>query len=31
MGLAPEGQGARVIADGISAKDGALPSIRQAD
>ncbi|MFZ2064415.1 MAG: acetyl-CoA acetyltransferase [Xanthobacteraceae bacterium] len=25
MGLAPEGQGARVIADGISAKDGALP------
>ena len=24
-GLAPEGQGARVIADGISAKDGALP------
>ena len=25
MGLAPEGQGARVIADGISAKDSALP------
>jgi acetyl-CoA C-acetyltransferase len=25
IGLAPEGQGARVIADGISAKDGALP------
>jgi acetyl-CoA C-acetyltransferase len=25
MGLAPEGQGARVIAEGISAKDGALP------
>ncbi len=25
MGLAPEGQGARVIADGISTKDGALP------
>ena len=25
MGLAPEGQGARVIADGITAKDGALP------
>ncbi|HEY5066338.1 MAG TPA: acetyl-CoA acetyltransferase [Xanthobacteraceae bacterium] len=25
MGLAPEGQGARVIADGISAKDGVLP------
>ena len=25
MGLAPEGQGARVIADGISGKDGALP------
>jgi acetyl-CoA C-acetyltransferase len=25
MGLAPEGQGARVIADGIVAKDGALP------
>jgi acetyl-CoA C-acetyltransferase len=25
MGLAPEGQGARVIADGITAKDGKLP------
>src|SRR5271170_2754358 len=25
MGLAPEGQGARAIADGIVAKDGALP------
>jgi len=25
MGLAPEGQGARVIADGIVAKDGKLP------
>src|SRR6201993_5281221 len=25
MGLAPEGQGARVIADGIVAKDGVLP------
>jgi acetyl-CoA C-acetyltransferase len=25
MGLAPEGQGARVIADGMVAKDGALP------
>ena len=25
MGLAPEGQGARVIADGISANDGVLP------
>jgi acetyl-CoA C-acetyltransferase len=25
MGLAPEGQGARVIADGIVAKNGALP------
>ncbi|HEX3938339.1 MAG TPA: acetyl-CoA acetyltransferase [Xanthobacteraceae bacterium] len=25
MGLAAEGQGARVIADGITAKDGALP------
>jgi acetyl-CoA C-acetyltransferase len=25
MGLAPEGQGARVIAEGMSAKDGALP------
>ncbi len=25
MGLVPEGQGARVIADGISAKDGVLP------
>jgi acetyl-CoA C-acetyltransferase len=25
MGLAPEGQGARVIADGIVAKDGTLP------
>jgi acetyl-CoA C-acetyltransferase len=25
MGLAPEGQGARVIADGIVAKDGSLP------
>jgi acetyl-CoA C-acetyltransferase len=25
MGLAPEGQGARVIAEGITAKDGALP------
>ncbi len=25
MGLAPEGQGARVIAEGLSAKDGALP------
>jgi acetyl-CoA C-acetyltransferase len=25
MGLAPEGQGARVIADGISTKSGALP------
>jgi acetyl-CoA C-acetyltransferase len=25
MGLAPEGQGARVIADGIVAKDGELP------
>jgi acetyl-CoA C-acetyltransferase len=25
MGLAPEGQGARVIADGIVARDGALP------
>ncbi len=25
MGLAPEGQGARVIADGIVGKDGALP------
>jgi acetyl-CoA C-acetyltransferase len=25
MGLAPEGQGARVIADGIVAKDGPLP------
>jgi acetyl-CoA C-acetyltransferase len=25
MGLAPEGQGARVIADGIVAKDGQLP------
>ena len=25
IGLAPEGQGARVIADGITAKDGALP------
>ena len=25
MGLAPEGHGARVIADGISTKDGALP------
>ncbi|MFZ3351736.1 MAG: acetyl-CoA acetyltransferase [Xanthobacteraceae bacterium] len=25
MGLAPEGQGARVIAEGISAKDSALP------
>src|ERR1700733_10633133 len=25
MGLAPEGQGARVIAEGIVAKDGALP------
>jgi acetyl-CoA C-acetyltransferase len=25
LGLAPEGQGARVIADGITAKDGKLP------
>jgi acetyl-CoA C-acetyltransferase len=25
MGLAPEGQGARVIADGMTAKDGKLP------
>ena len=25
MGLAPEGQGARVVAEGIAAKDGALP------
>ncbi len=25
MGLAPEGQGAQVIADGVTAKDGALP------
>jgi acetyl-CoA C-acetyltransferase len=25
MGLAPEGQGARVIADGVVAKDGKLP------
>jgi acetyl-CoA C-acetyltransferase len=25
MGLTPEGQGARVIADGVVAKDGALP------
>jgi acetyl-CoA C-acetyltransferase len=25
MGLAPEGQGARVIADGVTAKDGKLP------
>jgi len=25
MGLAPEGQGARVVADGIVAKDGSLP------
>ncbi|HEX4408813.1 MAG TPA: acetyl-CoA acetyltransferase [Xanthobacteraceae bacterium] len=25
MGLAPEGQGARVIADGVVAKDGSLP------
>jgi acetyl-CoA C-acetyltransferase len=25
MGLAPEGQGARVIAEGMSARDGALP------
>jgi len=25
MGLAPEGQGARVIAEGVSAKNGALP------
>ena len=25
MGLAPEGQGARVIAEGMTAKDGALP------
>jgi acetyl-CoA C-acetyltransferase len=25
MGLAPQGQGARVIAEGVSAKDGALP------
>jgi acetyl-CoA C-acetyltransferase len=25
MGLAPEGQGSRVIAEGITAKDGALP------
>jgi acetyl-CoA C-acetyltransferase len=25
MGLAPEGQGARVIAEGVSAKDGKLP------
>jgi acetyl-CoA C-acetyltransferase len=25
MGLAPQGQGARVIADGVSAKNGALP------
>ena len=25
MGLAPEGQGARVIADGLTAKDGKLP------
>jgi acetyl-CoA C-acetyltransferase len=25
MGLVPEGQGARAIADGITAKDGALP------
>jgi len=25
MGLAPEGQGARVIAEGITAKDGKLP------
>ena len=25
MGLAPEGQGARIIADGMVAKDGALP------
>jgi acetyl-CoA C-acetyltransferase len=25
MGLAPEGQGARVIADGITARDGKLP------
>jgi acetyl-CoA C-acetyltransferase len=25
MGLTPEGQGARVIADGTVAKDGALP------
>ena len=25
MGLAPEGQGARVIAEGITAKDGPLP------
>ncbi len=25
MGLAPEGQGARVIAEGVTAKDGALP------
>jgi acetyl-CoA C-acetyltransferase len=25
MGLAPQGQGARAIADGVTAKDGALP------
>ena len=25
MGLAPQGQGARVIAQGVTAKDGALP------
>jgi acetyl-CoA C-acetyltransferase len=25
MGLAPQGQGARVISEGVSAKDGALP------
>jgi acetyl-CoA C-acetyltransferase len=25
MGLAPEGQGARVIAEGMTAKDGKLP------
>jgi acetyl-CoA C-acetyltransferase len=25
MGLAPQGQGARVITDGVTAKDGALP------
>jgi len=30
MGLVPEGQGARAIKDGITAKDGKLPSIRQA-